>query len=401
MMDSGRRKTVVAVVVALLAVAGLGLASRAILKMGRQPDGSFLVSTGQRIEGGSIAFNGRPIDLALHPTGRFFAVLNKSSVFLGTADGVRVGTEIKLPGANAGFRGLAWSPDGSRLFAGTDEGHVQEFRLDGRQAHPRRRRSRSNQPEAAKGNPVPGGLAITRDGSRMFVAAANLNAVVEVDLKTLALVRSHPVENLPFEPRLSEDEKTLVVSNWGGHGSRRPGEATSRSDALDIAVDDRNTATSGTRSAWSTSGVGGGPACRGRHPSDGHRRSKGGGPSSPTRWSDSDLRGRHRGRQARPDDADDLGQAPGSSAGCPTPWRSAVETLYVADGGDNADGGARSPRHRQSPKGFRPAGYFPTAIALTRPTAGLALGAQHQGEWLGGQDLARQGRATPTTSRGP
>ena len=35
--------------------------------MGRQPDGSFLVSTGQRIEAGSIAFTGRPIDLALTP----------------------------------------------------------------------------------------------------------------------------------------------------------------------------------------------------------------------------------------------------------------------------------------------------------------------------------------------
>ena len=38
------------------------------VRMGRQPDGSFLVSTGQRIEGGSIAFTGRPIDLAMHPT---------------------------------------------------------------------------------------------------------------------------------------------------------------------------------------------------------------------------------------------------------------------------------------------------------------------------------------------
>ena len=47
--------------------------------MGRQPDGSFLVSTGQRIEGGSIAFTGRPIDLALHPKRDLFAVLNKSA----------------------------------------------------------------------------------------------------------------------------------------------------------------------------------------------------------------------------------------------------------------------------------------------------------------------------------
>ena len=73
------------------------------------------------------------------------------------------------------------------------------------------------QPKEAKGNPVPGGLAITRDGSRMFVAAANLNAVIEVDLTKNEVVKSYPVQNLPFEARLSEDERTLIVSNWGGH----------------------------------------------------------------------------------------------------------------------------------------------------------------------------------------
>ena len=40
-------------------------------------------------------------------------------------------------------------------------------------------------PDGTKGNPVPGGMVITRDGSRLFVAAANRNAVAEIDLKTL------------------------------------------------------------------------------------------------------------------------------------------------------------------------------------------------------------------------
>ena len=76
--------------------------------MGRQPDGSFLVSTGQRIEAGSIAFTGRPIDLALHPTKDLFAILKKDSVLLATANGVIKGTEVAL-GASAGFRGLVCS----------------------------------------------------------------------------------------------------------------------------------------------------------------------------------------------------------------------------------------------------------------------------------------------------
>ena len=84
--------------------------------VGRELDGSFLVSTGQRIEAGSIAFTGRPIDLALHPTKDLFAILNKDSVLLATANGVIKGTEVA---SVREFRGLVWAPDGEWLAAST------------------------------------------------------------------------------------------------------------------------------------------------------------------------------------------------------------------------------------------------------------------------------------------
>ena len=152
--------------------------------MGRQPDGSFLVSTGQRVEGGSIAFPGRPIDLALHPRGEFFAILNKTEVFLADARGVRPETIVPL-GAGitaAGFRGLVWSPDGTRLFASTTRASP-DLRLQGREAHARGQDPRSAR-TGPRATPSPAGMAITRDGTRLFVAAANRNAVVEVDLTT-------------------------------------------------------------------------------------------------------------------------------------------------------------------------------------------------------------------------
>src|SRR5262249_6099049 len=116
--------------VAVLAI-GVGMAQRMPVWMGRQPDGGFLVSSGQRIEGGSIAFDGRPSDLALHPSGKFYAVLHKSRVFLGDSSGVIRDSEAPL-GCEAGFHGLAWSPDGTRLFASTAKGHVQAFALSGK-----------------------------------------------------------------------------------------------------------------------------------------------------------------------------------------------------------------------------------------------------------------------------
>src|SRR3954454_9069895 len=120
----------VSVAIAVLGLGLAGMARLAVIQMGPQPDGAFLVSTGQRVEAGSIAFAGRPIDLALHPTRDVFAVMNKGLVFLARAGG-EIPRTIAPLGSSAGFRGLAWTPDGTRLLASTEPGHVQTSRLSG------------------------------------------------------------------------------------------------------------------------------------------------------------------------------------------------------------------------------------------------------------------------------
>src|SRR5262249_40883857 len=129
------------ILLGLLALACLFAGSMSRLgpvRMGRQPDGSFLVSSGQRIAGGSVSFSGRPIDLAVHPREAVFAVLNKADLFLGNAAGVRAGTIVAVGyAASAGFRGLIWSPDGTRLFASTDRGYVAIFAYEGGKLRPK------------------------------------------------------------------------------------------------------------------------------------------------------------------------------------------------------------------------------------------------------------------------
>jgi DNA-binding beta-propeller fold protein YncE len=143
------------------------------------------------------------------------------------------GTEVPL-GSSAGFRGLVWTPDGEWLAASTEHGHIQLFRLSGSRFLTSARIAITPKDQSA--NPVPGGITISRDGSRLFVAAAHRNAVVLVDVAHRVAVKEYPVQNLPFEPRLSEDESTLTVSNWGGR-LPRPGERTANSQYLDILVD--------------------------------------------------------------------------------------------------------------------------------------------------------------------
>lgn len=340
---------------ALVVAAGIGAARLKTLFMGRQPDGDFIVSSGQRIEGGTLAFDGRPIDLALHPTGNFFAVLNKREIFLADAKEIFAESRSKLP-ANAAPRGLVWSPDGARLFASTDAGVVRKFILEGKALRPDGAITLA--PEGDKSNPVPSGMAVSKDGGTLYVAAMNRNAIAEVDLKSGRVTREHPTQMLPFEVQLTPDESLLVVSNWGGRPPK-PGEKTAKSQDFQVLVDEKGAPASGTVSLIDLRG---GPARHvevGIHPTAvaiaGERAYVANAMSDsvsevdlakgevsrtfPIRWGDLKVRG------------------------CmPNALAIRGGTLYVANGGDNAL--CEIDLESGKIKGFRPAGYFPTALAV-------------------------------------
>ncbi len=341
----------------LLACAGLTYADQrvAYIQLGRQPDGSFLVSTEQRIEPGAIAFNGRPIDMALHPSGAFLAVLNQRSVLLVAPDGVIAGSSVLLH-TGAGFRGAVWSPDGRRLFVSTAAGYVQELELQGRKLTPGP--MIQIKPAGEKANPRPGGMAITRDGSRLFVAACDRNAVAEIDLTANKWVREYPVQNLPFEVKLSADEKTLIVTNWGGREATDEDDRAGSGNTV-IVVDPRGAAASGT-------------VCLIRRGSGETKRLKVG--LHPTAIAVQDNFAYVT--NAASDTLSEIDLAAGQVVrSIPIKWRGMTvfgsmpcalavrgQIAYVCNGGDNAV--CEVDLARGSVRGFRPAGYYPVAIAL-------------------------------------
>jgi sugar lactone lactonase YvrE len=335
--------------------------------MGRQADGSFIVSSGQRVEPNAIAFDGRPVDIALHPSGKFCAVLGQNGVFLIDHAGVITGSNAFLAGsAGAGYHGLIWSPDGKQLFASDSEGSVQTYALSGTTLTPGQ--PISIKPADAPGNPRPGGMAITRDGSRLFVAACDRNAVAEIDLTSNRYVREYRVQNLPFAVRLSADEKTLIVSNWGGRLPDSDDEKSPSGDAM-IVTDPRGAAASGTvslieRDSGTTRTV---PV--GNHPTDivvdrnvAYVANAAGDSVSelnlaagsvtrtlPIRWGRLNI----------------FGSMPCALALAPahTSDHTQNRTLYLCNGGDNAV--CELDLNRGTVRGFRPAGYFPTGIAIS------------------------------------
>jgi DNA-binding beta-propeller fold protein YncE len=230
----------------ILAIVGIAAAQsgRLFLGIGKQPDGTFVVATAQRIEPGTIAFDGRPMDIALHPSGQSFAVMGQKRVLHFGRDGKELDTMGAPVAAGSSYHGLVWSMDGQRLFASLADGTVQRFRLDGD------RLAKDGvitlAPKNSKPKPVPGGLAITRDGKRLFVANAN-GGVFEVDTDSLQVLTTHPAQNIPFDVKLTPDEQTLIVSNWAGRPAKKEeDEEEAESGPVGIFVDDRGVAASGT-----------------------------------------------------------------------------------------------------------------------------------------------------------
>ncbi|MFM7322608.1 MAG: bifunctional YncE family protein/alkaline phosphatase family protein [Armatimonadota bacterium] len=357
---ASRHGAIFPTVAALAGLVAAGAAWQAAkVRMGRQPDGTFVVSSGRRIEPGTIAFDGRPVDIAVHPSGGFAAVVGQNRVLLVDEKGVVPGGEMPL-GAGAAFHGIVWHPDGDRFFASTANGTVVEGLLGaGRSLHPGRRFE--PKPDGAKGNPRPGGMAITKDGTRLFVVAMDRDTVAEFDLVGGRLVYEYPTHRFPFTVALSSDEKTLVVSNWGGRPPKDgddPEEIESSNGVL-MVIDPKGGASTGTVALIPRSGK---PAAHipvGIHPTalcvDGDRV-----------WvanSGSDTISEISVSSARVTRTTPLRWGRLSLYGAvPSALALNGSELLVACGGDNAvavvdpEGG--------KVLGYRPAGYFPIAIGV-------------------------------------
>src|SRR5580658_7760232 len=90
-------------------------------QVGKQPDGSVLLPTGWRIQpvGAQVPLDTMPMSSAVSKDGKFLLVLNGGyrppTITVLAVDGMR---EIaKVPVAD-GWLGLAFSPDGTRVYVG-------------------------------------------------------------------------------------------------------------------------------------------------------------------------------------------------------------------------------------------------------------------------------------------
>jgi YVTN family beta-propeller protein len=184
----------------------------------------------------------RPQALALSPDGRILLTAGKTAELVvvdpATAS-VRQRVPLpktaypKAPSGNVlrpdkegqlSFTGIAFSRDGRRAFLSDVNGSVVVFDVAKDATVTVARSVRLPAAGAPRREEeIPAGLAVSRDGTRLYVCGNLSNRLLEVDVASGSVLRTFDVGTAPFDVVLLRGK--AYVSNWGGPRPR-PGDVT-------------------------------------------------------------------------------------------------------------------------------------------------------------------------------
>jgi len=351
-----------------LILGAIALVSQPIWKRiaGRQPDGTYLLPTGQTVRpfGKIIEVNDRPLGIAMSPDGRIAAVVtgsNFASRALHLVDIVTAQLTQTLPIADS-FTGVAFTPDGNKLYVGGGSSNaVHVFTRSGGQPF-------APTDSIAIPNSAPSGLALSPDGKFLFVACNQSHAVARITLASKK-IDFWTTGSYPYTVAIANGK--LFVSNWGGR-KPRPGDTT---DGVHPVVVDKRTGipSSGTISVFDiTTGVPITEIEAGLHPSalalspDQSKLYVANANSDTVAQIDTATAKLERSIAVPLYKKAPLGSSPNALAVHPD-----GKTLFVANGANNAVAVVDLPSAKV--KGFLPAGWYPTAVALTKDSTQLLI----------------------------
>jgi YVTN family beta-propeller protein len=213
-------------------------------QVGRQSDGSVVVTTNQVLTpaGRQVEFQGRPLAVTLSPDGRTAAFLNgayNAAIILVDVDAWTVKQEFTAAGGSASFTGFVYSQDGQKLYASQASGRLVVANVLAGGTLSLNRfittlpTSPIPYPGREDGDPYPGGLALSDDGTKLYVVLNRNNSVAVVNLATDAVLAQIPVGNAPHAIVVSGDR--AYVSNQGGRRARA-GDFTNDSSGTPIVA---------------------------------------------------------------------------------------------------------------------------------------------------------------------
>ncbi len=183
----------------------------------------------------------RPQALALSPDGRLLVTSGKTSelVVIDPASG-EIRQRVELPSDQQGepkpnvvspnilqpdkkgqvsYTGLVFSTDGRRLFLSNVNGSIKVFTVSpAGVVTPSHSFPLPTADAPRRKDEIPAGLALSKDGGRLYVCGNLSNRLLEMDAQTGKTLRTFDVGVAPYDVVLVGGK--AYVSNWGG---RRPG----------------------------------------------------------------------------------------------------------------------------------------------------------------------------------
>ncbi|GAB3276194.1 alkaline phosphatase family protein [Sinomonas notoginsengisoli] len=208
--------------------------------IGRQPDGSVLTATNQRITpaGTAVEQSGRPITMAVAPDGK--TAVNetwhgKGQFTVTDLVNHKVLQQISpSQGWGSSYGGLLYSPDGKTLWA-AQPGNLQKFTVnpDGTLASP----VTIPMPSTDGKDPIPSGLAWAPGGQQILATFNGTNTLAVLDGSTGAVIRQIPVGNAPRDVVVLGGH--AFVANQGGRPAQ-PGDTTNDSYGTAIVTDNED-----------------------------------------------------------------------------------------------------------------------------------------------------------------
>src|ERR1700691_44271 len=187
-------------------------------QVGRQPDGSFMVSSGWRIQpaGKQVPLDTLPMSMALSKDGKFLLVLNggyrpPSIIVLSAADMHEV-SRVPLKDA---WLGLAVSPDGKHVYAGGgSRATVFEFTIDSDGKLTAGRELVVVPEDKRQWEDFIGDVAVSPDGKMIYGADLYRDAIVVIDAESGRLVNMMKTGRRPYRILFHPDGKSFWVTSW-------------------------------------------------------------------------------------------------------------------------------------------------------------------------------------------
>lgn len=186
-------------------------------KVGPLPQGSYLLNTGGRANpaGRDIPLGTLPMSQALSPDGRYLAVLNggfqRPAISLIDLKDEHEVSRISLEN---GWRGLAFSASGDKLYAGNGgRPTVEEFTFSNGNLTARRKFELCPGEQGHVGHLI-GDLALTPEGKQLLVSDADEDTVYFVSIDSGKVRRRVAVVPNPYGLLIYPDGKSLFVTSW-------------------------------------------------------------------------------------------------------------------------------------------------------------------------------------------